>query len=184
MNSEPNGRSERGTGTWAAGRVPAGCARPDSVTRPARAERHCDPNNQHLGDGRVGPAQRTKEVRCLRPTCGDSAVPLAMHARAALPLDTLLTAPRRLVWQENGPQLGPEIRYSPCSSPTTSWRLIVTYYLEMPPRVPEAAVGRAVACAGCFLCVCSCRADRARKPELWKASGARSGAHGGSGAQA
>eukprot|EP00966_Prymnesium_polylepis_P292125 6746413-Prymnesium_polylepis.1 len=32
-----------------------------------------------------------------------------MHARAALPLDALLTAPRRLVWQENRSQLGPAI---------------------------------------------------------------------------
>eukprot|EP00966_Prymnesium_polylepis_P153311 3541265-Prymnesium_polylepis.1 len=70
-------------------------------------------------------------------------------------------------------------RYSSRCSPTTSWPSTIVYYHETPLRVPKAAGGRATACAGCFLCACSCRADRARKPELWRASGARSGTCGG-----
>ena len=138
-------------------------------------------SRQNHGGGQV---DHRNAVRCLRPMGAEHAVPLIVRARAALPLVSLLSALDAVIWQENGPQLRPEIRYICRCSPTTSWRSIVTYYLEMPPRVPEAAVGRAVACAGCFLCVCSCRADRARMPELWRASGAHSGARGGSGAQA
>ena len=36
---------------------------------------------------------------CLRPTCGEHAVPVSVLARAALPPEPLLTHLRALVWQ-------------------------------------------------------------------------------------
>ena len=51
-------------------------------------------------------AVKPEEVRALRPSCGNSAAPISLHARAALPSDPLLTLRGGLVWQENGPQLG------------------------------------------------------------------------------
>ena len=45
-------------------------------------------SRQDVGDAR---AEQREEVRVLCPVSGNSAVPLYMHARAALPPDALLT---------------------------------------------------------------------------------------------
>ena len=59
-------------------------------------------SRQDLPDGR---ADQPEEVRRLRPTCGDSAVPLVSLARSALPPHALLTTRVALVWQGKEPQL-------------------------------------------------------------------------------
>ena len=46
------------------------------------------PSRQHPGDAR---AEQCEEVRVLRLVCGNSSVPFCLHARTALPPDTLLT---------------------------------------------------------------------------------------------
>ena len=59
-------------------------------------------SRQHLPDRR---AVEPEEVRSLCPLCGDTAVPLHLHAHGDLPQHDLLTVCHDLFRSANGPQV-------------------------------------------------------------------------------